>query len=363
MSAQTITPDPSPIQRHETLQAAEELAVGTATTQELTLLTAPNAPDVLKGFVSLPMSDEQPARRPMATRPCATVSDAKAHHEAPPKAQFLRPEEVDERTSEPRAEVTPPVPEQPLTPLTGGELEVIEELLRNRHRLLRRIEAGRDLPVIARAMMVTVLIALAAFGAAAGFYRGGVQVLYAAIKLPVVLLLTVAICAPLFTALKRSLRHKARLVNDFALLLSAMALSSLVILALTPLLLLGIFQGMGYHKTILLVVGLCAIGGVSGYRFFFTAINRQKLRGHRLIGMTLMIVLGLVSTQFVWISRPYVLRPATETPPIVRPFEGSFLDALRTSIDSSRGHYKRDISAARHALPAPLRGQGSWRNK
>lgn len=217
----------------------------------------------------------------------------------------------------------------------------LDALLRDRGWLLARIERGEALAEIARVMLVTTILGGAAFGAAVGMYRGGVQIAYAAIKLPAAILVTTAVCAPLYTALKRSLQQPASIVEDFALLLSALALACVVTASLAPVLLLAIFQGVSYHALVLLVVSLCGAGGVCGFALFFRGLNQQVRRGKRLICLTFLGVLGLVSAQMSWVARPYLVRPQTEEVPFARAIEGSFFRAVDTSVDSALGIYDR----------------------
>ncbi len=230
------------------------------------------------------------------------------------------------------------VDEGPLQDLDGG-LAVIDELLRHRGRLLRRIEEGRESLLIARSMLLTIVVCTMAIGASIGFFRGGVQVAFAAIKLPMVLLLTAAICAPVYTTLKAALQHKASLVADFALILCAVALACLVSVSLCPLLMLAALRETGYHAFVLLSAGLCLLGGLAGYVFFFQGMHQQLRRGYRLVTIALLFVLAMVSTQMTWIARPYVVRPASDEVPFLRDYEGSFLEAIRKSVDSARGIY------------------------
>ncbi|CAN0168035.1 unnamed protein product, partial [Laminaria digitata] len=102
----------------------------------------------------------------------------------------------------------------------------LDALLRDRDALLDVIEQGKGLVSVARVMLLTVVVCAAALGASVGMYRGGVQILFAAIKLPMVLLLTTAVCAPVYTTLKLGMRQPASLPKGFALVLSALALSS-----------------------------------------------------------------------------------------------------------------------------------------
>lgn len=221
----------------------------------------------------------------------------------------------------------------------------LDALLRDRPGLLARIERGEDLTEIARVMLVTAVCGAAAFGAALGVYRGGGQILYAAIKMPLVILATTAVCAPLYTALKAALRQRASLVEDFALLLSALALACVVTASLIPVLLLAIFQQVDYHQLVLLVVALCGVGGASGFMLFLGGLQRQVERGGRFVYLTFLVVLGLVSMQLSWVMRPYLVRPQSDEVPFVRQVEGSFFEAVRRSVDSARGVYRVSADA------------------
>lgn len=216
----------------------------------------------------------------------------------------------------------------------------LDELLRDRAGLIERIERGEDLQKIARTMLITSLTCTAAFGAALGFFRGGAQIAYAAIKLPLVILLTTAVCAPLYTAIKASLRQPANIIKDIALLSSALALASVVTASLTPLLLFAIFQEIDYHQLILLSVALCGFGGACGFLLFTRGIQRQIERAHRLVYITFLGVMAVVSMQLTWVMRPFFVRPQTDDVPFVRSLEGSFFESVATSVNSARGVYK-----------------------
>lgn len=271
------------------------------------------------------------------------------------KPTFTQPKQAQAKSSTPgfsawwtRAPKVVAEPVAPLEPLRGA-MQVVDELLRDRGALLARIERGQQLQLIAKAMLMVLGASSASVGVVLGMYRGGLQVLFAGIKLPLVVLATVAVCAPLYTALKRSLGHRSSLAKDLAMCLSALALMSLVSASLAPLLLWAILDGASYHKLILGTVGIGAMGGLAGYVLFFRGMSGQIQRGHRLIATTLLIVMGLVGVQLSWVMRPYLVRPQTVETPFVRSSEGSFLDSVLKSVDSSRGIYRSesDYSARR----------------
>jgi len=81
-------------------------------------------------------------------------------------------------------------------PAPRPALAMIDLLLRDREAMLARIRQGADLAAIMRTMIATIAVTMAIVGAALGSYRGGVQIAYAAVKLPIVLLGTAALSAP-----------------------------------------------------------------------------------------------------------------------------------------------------------------------
>jgi hypothetical protein len=194
---------------------------------------------------------------------------------------------------------------------------------------------------MARAMIVTIVASAAVFGAALGMYRGGVQIAFAALKLPLVILLTAGLCAPALSALRHVVEGRTEVRRDLALVLASLALGSLVIAALAPVIMLAVSWGVGYHALILLTVVCCAIGGAVGLSLFVSG-TREIARGSRLlISAVLLVLVGLVGSQMTWTLRPYLVRPRTEDVPFLRHIEGGFLDAVATSSSSALGVYSR----------------------
>src|SRR5262245_20251893 len=110
----------------------------------------------------------------------------------------------------------PAVPPAVLDASDPGALREVDQLLRDRAAVLRRADEN-DLGGLARAVLLTIGASGAVFGAAIGAYRGGVQILYAAMKLPLAILLTAAVCAPALTAVNAALDRPASLRRDLAL--------------------------------------------------------------------------------------------------------------------------------------------------
>lgn len=217
----------------------------------------------------------------------------------------------------------------------------IEYLLRDRSALFQAIDREEAPLAIMRGMLLTIFVGAAVFGASIGSYRGGIQIVYAAIKFPLVLLGTAAICAPVLTCLEMALGNEARWRRDLVLMGSSIAIGALSLIALAPLIVLADVFELDYHRFILLI-GLCfALAGTIALitlRGGITTLARSFAVGRTL---ALVAVLAVVGLQMSWTLRPYVLRPRAESVPFVRSLDGSLVEAFVISLQSAGGTYSR----------------------
>lgn len=214
-----------------------------------------------------------------------------------------------------------------------------DTLLRDPHQALARIRDGHDLSTVARATILTIALGAGILGVAMGLYRGGTQALYSGIKLPLVLLLTTAVCAPALTAINAALGRPSCLRRDLALVLSSLARMSLVLAALAPVVLLTIRWNASYHALALLVVICCVIGAGVGLSFFARGLYFASPKPFASAALAFLAVFSVVGTQMSWTFRPFLLRPRAPNAVFLRPVEGSLLESVLTSFDSARGVY------------------------
>jgi hypothetical protein len=231
-----------------------------------------------------------------------------------------------------------PAPAAPAAPLA-----IIDLLLRDRRAMIERIPGGDARPVL-RTMIATIAVATAIAGAALGSYRGGIQIAYAAIKLPLVLLGTAALSAPALTAIGAALGRRARLGADLALVMSALAFAALLLAACTPLILLGRALDVSYHDMILGTVAMFGVAGLAALRMVVAAVAAEDAPGWGSAVAGLCCVFVLVGGQLSWALRPYLVRPRAPEPVFVRPLEGSLFDAVTGAFRSARGIYSRDAA-------------------
>jgi len=218
-------------------------------------------------------------------------------------------------------------------------LETIDLLLRDRTRMLAALRGDRDVMPILRTMIATIAVCMAIVGAALGTYRGGVQIAYAAIKLPLVLLGTAALSAPALTAVGVALGRRARFAHDLALVLSSLAFGALLMAACTPLILLGRSIDLDYHRMILATVGMFGVSGIAALRMIAVGLGGENAVGWRAAFASMCLVFILVGSQLGWSLRPYLVRPRAQNVVFVREVEGSLYDALLEAFDSARGIY------------------------
>ncbi|HEY3807677.1 MAG TPA: hypothetical protein VGL61_33980 [Kofleriaceae bacterium] len=227
-------------------------------------------------------------------------------------------------------------------PSAQPALGVIDLLLRDRAAILARIRAGTGVPALLRAMIGTIAVTMTIVGAALGSYRGGIQIAYAAIKLPLVLLGTAALSAPALSAIGAALGRRSRLAADITLVMAALAFGSLLLVACTPLIMLGREMDLEYHRMILATVVMFSIAGVAALRVIWRAVALEAAPGWRTAIAGMCAVFALVGGQLSWALRPYLVRPRAPEAPFVRAVEGSLFDSISDELDSARGIYTRD---------------------
>ncbi len=239
----------------------------------------------------------------------------------------------------------------------------IDLLLRDRDMMIAKIRGGSVTDII-RTMTLTIAIAMAIVGAALGSFRGEVQIAYAAIKLPLVLLGTAALSAPALTAIGAALGRRAKLAHDLALVMSALAFGALVLAAFTPILMLGRALDVSYHKMIVMVVCMFGLAGIASLQMIVHALAIEKGPGWRSAVAGLCIVFVAIGGQLAWALRPYLVRPRSPEIVFVRDLEGSLFDAAIGAIRSAGGIYYRDSAPLPSIEPLPdfptSRRDGDW---
>ncbi|MCB9639112.1 MAG: hypothetical protein H6727_09490 [Myxococcales bacterium] len=256
---------------------------------------------------------------------------------------------------------------------------VTEALLKDRERLFQEIEEEKNLKQLIPRLIWITLLCTSIVGAILGSYTGGRQVVFVALKLPMLFLFTLGLCLSAFWSWSLYYGLPLRLQQVVALSLMCIAVTSLLLLGLSPFLwqlLSG--QSRLYHWAILAMVGSFGCAGLGGVRVLSQGLHHledayhQKLeeeaknneesgdetpietkakgqqahkspndRPHRMarsLSFVWICVYGLVGLQMSWILRPYLSHPWSKyATPFVRAWEGNVFASLIKTIASALG--------------------------
>ena len=183
----------------------------------------------------------------------------------------------------------------------------LNRILRAPADVADQCRSDRGVASIARTALVTLAVAATAFGAAVGSWRGGWQIAFAAIKMPIAILGTLAIAAPAFYVLAAIFGRPWALRPVLALVLSAGARFALVLLALTPPLWLTIDFGAPYALVKVAATVGYGLAGLAGLEVLIRGLGHGPGRGLT-IGLFVTVFL-LIGGQNAWVLRPYLGTP------------------------------------------------------
>lgn len=214
---------------------------------------------------------------------------------------------------------------------------VLSRLLRAPDDIAKSCREDRDARAISLTSLAAIALGAAAFGGVLGSFRGGAQILYGAIKVPVAIMATLAICAPAFHALAAVLGRPWPMRSVISLALAAAGRSSLVLLAFTPALWLALDWGLGYHSAALAASLAYGVAGLAALSILIRGIGEGS--GRALTAFAFMAMFFAVGGQTSWILRPYLVRPRATDIPFLRAREGAFSDSLLMSGRSAAGIY------------------------
>ena len=215
---------------------------------------------------------------------------------------------------------------------------VVTALLRDPKEVAERCERSEGLGELALASIACLVVGAALFGGVLGSFRGGLQIGFSLIKLPLALLATLVVSVPAVFALNVGLGGRSSFRTIAALSLAASARASLVMAGSAPLLWLAVDRGLHYHQAVLLAAVVYLASGIAALGIVLRGLggSLRAVVTAAACGLVFFAVLG----QTAWMLRPFFGRPSQHSIPFVRAREGSFADALVQSSKSAMGLYE-----------------------
>ncbi|MDT5033609.1 MAG: hypothetical protein QOC94_3780 [Actinoplanes sp.] len=149
---------------------------------------------------------------------------------------------------------------------TSGLL-VIERILRDRRGIWEQVVEDRGLTRLTGQMVVSSVIALACYGAVLGSFHSVLMALTSAVKLPLLFLVTLAICLPTLYLFNLVFGARLSIRQSLALVMVALTVTSMLALAFAPISLFFLITAPDYGFFKLLNVAILALSAIVGLRF------------------------------------------------------------------------------------------------
>ncbi|GGQ69413.1 hypothetical protein [Couchioplanes azureus] len=146
-------------------------------------------------------------------------------------------------------------------------LLVIERILRDRQGIWQQVVEDRSLPKLTGQMLVSSVIALACYGAVLGSFHSVLMALTSAVKLPLLFLVTLAICLPTLYLFNLVFGARLSVRQSLALVMVALTVTAMLALAFAPIALFFLITAPDYGFFKLLNVVILALSALVGLRF------------------------------------------------------------------------------------------------
>jgi hypothetical protein len=158
-------------------------------------------------------------------------------------------------------------------------LLVIERILRDRQGIWKQVVEDRGLPRLTVQMLISSGVALAVYGAVVGSFHSALMALTSAVKLPLLFLVTLAICLPTLYLFNLVFGARLSIRQSLALVMVALTVTSMLALAFAPISLFFLITAPDYAFFKLLNVTILALSALVGLRFLTNGMKVLNAHG------------------------------------------------------------------------------------
>ena len=157
--------------------------------------------------------------------------------------------------------------------MASGKQLIIERILRDRAGIWDQIIDERDLPKLILRMLLCSGISLAAYGAVLGASNGWLQALVSTVKLPLLFLVTLAICLPTLYLFNLVFGARLSVLQACALIMVAITVTAVLTFAFAPISLFFLITARSYAFFKLLNVAILILTALVGLRFLTSGMR------------------------------------------------------------------------------------------
>lgn len=218
-------------------------------------------------------------------------------------------------------------------------------LLRSPARAAEICRRDGDLRPLVLSSLLSIAVGGAAFGAVVGSFRGGVQIVYAAAKLPIAMIAALALCVPAFHAIAAVFGRPWPMRTVLAITLAAAGRASLLLLAFAPVLWLAFDLGLRYHGAAVLAAAGYGVAGLAALGVLFHGLGAGAGRTRTILAFAAIFLAA--GGQTSWMLRPFLLRPRSDEVVLLRACESSFVEAVARATLSAAGIYRHERTRER----------------
>ncbi|MFO7837755.1 MAG: hypothetical protein R6V83_14015 [Candidatus Thorarchaeota archaeon] len=210
-------------------------------------------------------------------------------------------------------------------------LDIINRFISDRKAVYADIKEDKELGEYFIASLFGTIIFSAIYGLVMGVYAGGIQILYDALKIPMLLLISLYVSLPTFYVLNGILGGDMTFRQIVVLFMVSVTTMSTMLVAFMPVTLFFTIttpeRGFAsYTFTVLLNVMFFAVAGLTAVVYLLSGFSHIHGENKRWILAVLIgsCVLAFVGTQLAWVLRPYFHMSWK----FIRPPSGNFYVAI-----------------------------------
>ncbi|GAA3235984.1 hypothetical protein ACFO1B_25145 [Dactylosporangium siamense] len=155
----------------------------------------------------------------------------------------------------------------------GSGLLIIERILRDRDSIWRQIGEERDLGKLTLQMLASSVLALACYGAVLGSSHSPAQAGLSALKLPLLFLMTLAICLPTLYLFNLVFGARLQVRQALALVMVTITVTAVLSLAFAPISLFFLLTAFSYSFYKILNVAILTMTAFVGLKFLTSGMH------------------------------------------------------------------------------------------
>lgn len=216
-------------------------------------------------------------------------------------------------------------------------LTLATDVLRDPQAVIERHDNPQELAAVVPPLLGVIGVTGALFGVMVGSQHGGLQPVFAGLKMPLLLVIPPLVALPAVHAMFRACGVDVGWRRLSIAALAGMARSAVLAAAIGPVLWLLYSVDVDYHSAVLAMVGAIVLAGLPGIVTFVRSLPRGgHLRALAAVGSVAALTLAFAQTG--WLLRPFVARPRAEVT-FLRPVEENVFTSLDATQRSAQGNY------------------------